>query len=179
MLFLPLKQIHSEGELGVVDDYLVDLHEGTHEHAVVFAEIVFETYAPVEGAVTRGKVSVFEVALRRLCQPPCFFLVGAVIDAVPEVIGTAEAEGETIVVDLEHRRGGQMQAAGKTVFHQRDGVVAGEIGIAIIESLNRFFVHTLGLAGPPKIQSHIITELGMELSVEAQLNYVSEIIWTF
>ena len=39
---LPLEQMPSEGELGVVDDGTVDLHEGSDIHVAVFAKVVFE-----------------------------------------------------------------------------------------------------------------------------------------
>ena len=98
---------------------------------------------------------------------------------MPEVIAAANAEGEAVEVDLEHHRGRQMQPAGEAVFHQRDGIVAREVFVAVVIHLMRFLVHAFGLAGPAEVQTHVVAELGMELTVHAELYDIGEVIGTF
>ena len=71
-----------------------------------------------------------------------------------------------------------MQTSCEIVFHQRDRVVASEVFMAVIVHLMRFLVHAFGLACPTEIQSKVIAELGMELSMNAELDDIGKVIGT-
>ena len=64
LLIFPLEQMPSEGKLGIVDDDFMYFHEAAHEHVAVLTQVIFESKATVEGAITGWEVSVLEVALR-------------------------------------------------------------------------------------------------------------------
>ena len=156
MFALPTEKVDADSEFCIVDNHLVDFHERANKHVAVFAKIILESEAFVESAVARWQVFVFEIALRVFGEAPGFLLVGTAIDAVPNIIGAANAEGKSVVVDLEHDGRGYVQAADERIVDERNGFfssacIGEEIAMMVVVVLLCLFEHAFCLARIAKI----------------------------